>query len=85
MGRSKKQDDKRMGDVLGLGGAGSSITNREPGFSNTSATETDEARRRRRMSEGADELTPAAGDTHHSGSGATSIDMGSGGEGTDLE
>jgi hypothetical protein len=36
------------------------------------------------MSEGADELTPAA-TTPERGSGATSIDMGSGGEGTDIE
>jgi hypothetical protein len=80
MGRS----DKRAGDVLGLGNAGSSITNREDTFVNSSESETDEARRRRRMSEGADELTPVAGPPQRS-SGATGIDMGSGGEGTDIE
>jgi hypothetical protein len=81
MGKS----DKRTGDVLGLGNAGSSMTNREHTFSNSSAHDTDEARRRRRMSEGADELTPTADAPHHGGSGATSIDMGAGGEGTDIE
>ena len=78
------RSDKRTGDVLGLGDAGSSITNREDTFANSADRETDEARRRRRMSEGADELTPVA-ESPHRGSGATGIDMGSGGEGTDLE
>jgi hypothetical protein len=78
------RSDKRTGDILGLGDAGSSITNREDTFVNSAERETDEARRRRRMSEGADELTPAAEAPHRS-SGATGIDMGSGGEGTDLE
>lgn len=78
------RSDKRTGDVLGLGNAGSSITNREDTFDNSAERETDEARRRRRMSEGADEITPSA-DAPHRSSGATGIDMGSGGEGTDLE
>ena len=78
------RSDKRTGDVLGLGDAGSSITNREDSFSSSSDSETDQARRRRRMSEGADEVTPTA-DTPHRSSGATGIDMGSGGEGTDIE
>jgi hypothetical protein len=83
MGRS---DQEHPGDLLGLGDAGSSITNREPGRSNTSGSQTDEAKRRRRMSEGADELTPSiAGEAHSGGHGATGIDMGAGGEGTDLE
>jgi hypothetical protein len=43
------------------------------------------ARQHRRMSEGADELTPVAGEVEPHGSGATGIDMGSGGEGTDIE
>ena len=46
----------------------------------------DEARRRRRMSEGADEVTPTATETTPTrGSGATGIDMGAGGRGTDIE
>jgi hypothetical protein len=78
------RSDKRTGDVLGLGDTGSSITNREDTFSSSSDSETEQAKRRRRMSEGADELTPTADAPHH-GSGATGIDMGSGGEGTDIE
>jgi hypothetical protein len=78
------RSDKRSGDVLGLGDAGSSITNREDSFSSSSDSETDQARRRKRMSEGADELVPTA-DAPHRTSGATGIDMGSGGEGTDIE
>ena len=83
MGRSDDDRNKRAGDVLGLGNAGSSMTNRESTWSG----ETDEAaRRRKRMSEGADELTPSTeGEAHHSGSGAAGVDMGAGGEGTDLE
>jgi hypothetical protein len=46
--------------------------------------ESEEAKRHHRMSEGADELTPTATAPDRS-SGATGIDMGSGGEGTDLE
>jgi hypothetical protein len=80
MGRS----DKRAGDILGLGNAGSSITNHDDTVVTSAEHETDEARRRRRMSEGADELTPSPDTPHHSG-GATSIDMGAAGEGTDLE
>ena len=78
------RSDKRTGDVLGLGDAGSSITNREDTSSSSSDSETDQAKRRRRMSEGADELTPTADAPHHS-KGATGADMGSGGEGTDIE
>jgi hypothetical protein len=76
--------EKRTGDILGLGDTSASITNREDSLSSSSDSETDQARRRRRMSEGADELTPVA-DTPHRTSGATGIDMGSGGEGTDIE
>ncbi len=77
--------DERAGDVLGLGDAGSSTTNREDTVASSSDVETDQARRRRRMSEGADEVTPSADTTPHRGSGATGIDMGAGGEGTDIE
>jgi len=78
MARKSKKD--RVGDVLGLGNAsGSSVRNLEPAHH-----ESDTEHRRRRMSEGADELTPTATAPDRS-SGATGIDMGSGGEGTDLE
>ena len=85
MGRSKTDRTKPAGSVLGLGDAGSSIINRESSFPSPSS-ETDEAKRRRRMSDGADELTPSTeGSAHSGGHGATGIDMGAGGEGTDIE
>lgn len=71
-------------DILGLGGPDSHEKNLEPLGSESSTREKAGARRRRRMSEGADELTPEPTDMPRS-SGATGIDMGSGGEGTDLE
>jgi hypothetical protein len=82
MGR--KERNKRGGDVLGLGGADTAMTNREVA---SPAIEggTDEARRRRRMSAGADEVTPGGGTALPQSSGATGIDMGAGGEGTDIE
>jgi hypothetical protein len=80
-----KRSKKRSGDVLGLGDAGSSITNQEQGSPDRSEGVTEEERRRRRMSEGADELTSGGSGAHHGGSGATGIDMGAGGEGTDIE
>jgi hypothetical protein len=83
MGRSRKDRSKREGSVLGLGDAGSSIINREPG---RPSSETEESKRRRRMSEGADELTPSVeGMSKSGGHGATGIDMGAGGGGTDIE
>ena len=85
MGRSKKDRNKPAGSVLGLGDAGSSIINRESGRP-WSSGETEEAKRRRRMSEGADELTPSTEVSSKSGGhGATGIDMGSGGGGTDID
>ena len=81
----------RKGDILGLGDAGlpssnassnDEIRNRESSWSDSS----EEAKRRRRMNEGADELTPStSGSEHQGGHGAAGIDMGAGGEGTDLE
>ena len=85
MGRAKKDRNKPAGSVLGLGDAGSSIINREAGRS-WSSSETEEAKRHRRMSEGADEVTPSAeGVSKNNGHGATGIDMGAGGGGTDIE
>lgn len=78
---AKKSKKDRVGDVLGLGNvAGSSVRDQGPAVRH----ESDEAKRRERMREGADEVTPAATAPDRS-SGATGIDMGSGGEGTDLE
>ncbi|HMC75946.1 MAG TPA: hypothetical protein VKH34_02395 [Vicinamibacterales bacterium] len=82
MGR--KNNSKRGGDVLGLGGADATITNSET-MSPEIDSGTDEARRRRRMSEGADEVTPGGGSALQQTSGATGIDMGAGGQGTDVE
>jgi hypothetical protein len=79
----------RNGDILGLGDAGLSrndndeISNRET--TGTAGSTRDEAKRRRRMNEGADEVAPATETAHQGGHGATGIDMGAGGEGTDLE
>jgi hypothetical protein len=79
----------RSGDILGLGDTvpGSSrsdeIVNRESSWSDSSS---ESAKRHRRMNEGADELTPSTtGSEHQGGHGATGIDMGAGGEGTDVE
>jgi hypothetical protein len=72
-------------DILGLTGADAEIHNHSDADTSTTVTPEDEQeRRRRRMSEGADELTPAATSPGHH-SGATGIDMGAGGEGTDIE
>ena len=79
--RSDEARDKRQGDILGLGGVtGGDHT------ANSLGTE-DEERRRRRMREGADDMvTGTTGtDVTPQRSGATGIDMGSGGEGTDLD
>ena len=73
-------DDRpaREGDVLGLGGAAVPKT---PGDPTTEYDEESVAQRRRRAS-GADE--PEIIETNRS-SGATGIDMGAGGSGTDIE
>ena len=75
------RDENCRDEVLGIGNpSSSSISNRESRPSSQSEAE----KRHRRMSEGADELTPSPSTPHH-GSGATGIDMGAGGEGTDIE
>jgi hypothetical protein len=82
----KKKDTEQFGDVLGLGGAASSSgANDEIRGSLPDVHPDEAARRHRRMSAGADELTPVVQEESASGSGATSIDMGAGGEGTDIE
>lgn len=70
-------------DILGLGGPEANTKNLESTPTSSSRT-SDRDARRRRMSEGADEVTPEPTGLPH-GSGATGIDMGSGGEGTDIE
>jgi hypothetical protein len=79
---ARKRDKDRVGDILGLGNIANSPS--VPAVDHI-RNEADEAHRRHhRMSEGADELTPTATSPDRT-SGATSIDMGSGGEGTDIE
>jgi len=79
--RSDEARDKRAGDILGLGG----VTGKEHPVNSLGAE--DEEKRRRRMREGIDELTTgtAGNEPPSTGAGATSIDMGSGGDGTDIE
>ena len=86
MASSHKKAKEQFGDVLGLGGAASGPdANDEIRGSLPDVHPDAAARQHRRMSEGADELTPVAGEVEPHGSGATGIDMGSGGEGTDIE
>ena len=80
-GRSTDDDrPAREGDVLGLGGA---AVPKAPGDPSTEYDDESVARRRRRAS-GADEAEPATTEMPQS-SGATGIDMGAGGSGTDIE
>lgn len=79
---ARKRNKDRVGDVLGLGNTASTPSGPAGDHIRNDA---DEAHRRHhRMSEGADELTPTPAAPDRT-SGATGIDMGSGGEGTDLE
>lgn len=74
------RDQKRQGDILGLGG----VTGGDHTV-NSLGTE-DEERRRRRMREGVDDM--ATGTTEldrRDGHGSASVDMGAGGDGTDIE
>jgi hypothetical protein len=82
MDRSDERKETRTGDVLGLGSSGGTDTI-EP---RADAAEEDQ-RRRERMSEGADDMTSGATESGgvHRGAGATGVDMGAGGEGTDVE
>lgn len=71
-------------DILGLSGADAAIHNHSDVDNlDTVTAEDEQEKRRRRMSEGADELTPTpASPGHHSG-GAPGIDIGAGGVGTE--
>ena len=83
MDRSDERKENRGGDVLGLGGSIRSDNANEP----RAYASDEERQRRRRMSEGVDDVTPSATESGgvHRGAGATGIDMGAGGEGTDVE
>ena len=75
-------------DILGLSGADAQIHNHSDADDITTVTAEDEQeKRRRRMSEGADELTPAPTSPGHHGNGAigTDIGVGVGGSGTDIK
>jgi hypothetical protein len=74
-------DDKITSGILGLGGA---PVPKGPDDPTTSHDEASVAQRRARMREGEDELlAPDEPDQQHSG--ATGIDMGAGGHGTDVK
>jgi hypothetical protein len=83
MDRSDERKENRAGDVLGLGG---DIRSDADDITRTPMTD-EEAQRRRRMNEGADDIVGGNTDTTGvpRGSGATGIDMGAGGEGTGIE
>ena len=72
-------DTARSGDVLGLGG---SAVPKAPGDPTTSYDPESVARRRERALSG-DEPAETV-DADHGHAGATGIDMGAGGQGTDL-
>ncbi len=81
MPRNPRDDDrpKREGDILGLGGVV------VPKDSDDPSTEYDEASIARRRTRSADLDEPTADRNMSRGAGATGIDMGSGGNGTDIE
>lgn len=73
------------GDILGLGGPDANVKNLDTGTTPATTISDEEAKRRRRMNEGADEVTPTATETTPTRTpGATGIDMGAGGRGTDI-
>jgi hypothetical protein len=77
--RDEEQVPERTGDVLGLGGA---AVPKSPGDPTTELDEESRTRRRARATS-EDEPSAAAGTPPRS-KGATGIDMGSGGSGTDV-
>ena len=73
-------------DILGLSGADAQIHNHSDADNLTTVTAEDEqAKRRRRMSEGADELTPTPTSPGHHGNGAIGVDIGTDRSGTDTD
>ena len=77
--RGEEPEEARAGEVLGLGG---SPVPKEPGDPSASSDPAAAARRRERMRE--DETTVRQRDPDLQHKGATGIDMGAGGEGTDV-
>jgi hypothetical protein len=77
--RPEEDEPVRQGDVLGLGGA---AVPKEPGDPSTEFDDASQARRRERAS-GEDDLVRESDTTRTPG--ATGIDMGAGGTGTDVE
>ena len=72
-------------DILGLSGADAAIHNHSDADQLDTVTAADEQeKRRKRMSEGADELTPTPTSPEPHGA-VTGIDMGTGHEGADLK
>lgn len=71
----------REGDILGLGGAS---VPKEPGDPTTSYDPESVAQRRARARSGEEEDATPAEDPDRQRSGATGIDMGSGGQGTHI-
>jgi hypothetical protein len=89
MDRSDERND-HPGSILNIGETAGSNLPAEGGSPTvggkvgSQTTLSEEERRRRRMREGADEIASATSEKQR-GSGATSVDMGAGGEGTDVE
>ena len=76
-----KDDDKITSGILGLGGAPVPKT---PGDPTTEFDAESVAQRRARMHQGEAEAAEDREETDQQGSGATGIDMGAGGHGTDV-
>lgn len=73
-------------DILGLSGADAAIHDHSDADNLDPVTAEDEQeRRRRRMSEGADELTPTPTSPGGHSGGAIGVDLGAGGKGTDIK
>ena len=71
-------------DILGLSGADAAIHNHSDADNlDTVTAEDEQEKRRRRMSEGADELTPTPTTPGHHSGGSPGIDVGAGGIGTE--
>ena len=82
MDRSDERKENRSGDVLGLG----DITPDSAKAPRNRAIDEERSQRHDRMREGADEMTSPDSDRGGARrSGATGIDMGGGGEGTDVD
>ncbi len=84
MATDKDRAKTHPGDVLGIGHV---VPERDHAPGTSPVTPDSEAHRRHhRMSEGADELVPDTSPAPaQRGGGAAGIDMGAGGEGTDIE